>query len=128
MAKRAGATGEAYDKMAGTLSHLFGQVKESAKVVLSVTGEALAKSLAKAGETIKHYAKAIVDLIQRNQQVVVTIAKIVAVVGAAGVAMIILGSVISGIGASFGAVVSVISAFGTAIGIIGSVLAACSRL
>ena len=124
MAKRAGATQEAYDKMAGTLAHLFGQVKESAKVVLSVTGEALAKSLTKAAETIKKYAKGIVDLIQKNQDVVVTIAKIVAIVGAAGIALIILGSVVSGIGAAFGAVVSVIGAFGTAIGVVGSVLAA----
>ena len=124
MADRAGATEEAYEKMSKTLTHLFNQVKESAKVVLSVTGEALAKSLAKAGAIIKKYAKGIIDLIQKNQQVVVTIAKIVAVVGAAGIALIILGSVLSGIGAAFGAVVSVISAFGTAIGVIGSVLAA----
>ena len=124
MAKRAGSADEAFEKMAGTLAHLFGQVKESAKVVLSVTGEALAKSLGKAAATIKKYAKGIVDLIQKNQQVVVTIAKIVAIVGAAGVALIILGTVISGIGAAFGAVVSVITAFGIAIGVVGSVLAA----
>ncbi|NIA06902.1 MAG: phage tail tape measure protein [Actinobacteria bacterium] len=124
MAKRAGSTQEAYDKMANTLGHLFSQVKEAAKLILSVTGEALAQSLAEAATKIKKYSKVIVDLIQKNQQVVVTIAKMVVLVGAAGIALIILGSVISGVGAAFGAVASVVSAFGTAIGVIGSVLAA----
>ena len=124
MADRAGSTQQAFDKMAATLGHLFSQVKEAGKLILSVTGEALAKSLTKAAATIKDFAKAVAELIQKNQQVVVTIAKIIVLVGAVGIALVILGAVISGIGAAFGAVASIVSAFGTAIGIVGSILAA----
>ena len=124
MADRAGSTQQAFDKMANTLGHLFSQVKEAGKLILSVTGEALADSLGKAATVIKDFAKAVADLIQKNQQVVVTIAKIIVLVGAVGIGLVILGAVISGVGAAFAAAASVVGAFGTAISIVSSVLAA----
>ena len=68
--------------------------------------------------------KIVADWIKENSGLVVSIAKIAAVVLAAGAAFIVIGTAISGFAATLGVIGSVISGVGTAIGILGSMLAA----
>lgn len=68
--------------------------------------------------------KIVADWIKQNSGLVVSIAKIAAVVLAAGVAFIVIGSAISGFAATLGLIASVVSGVGTAIGLLGFMLAA----
>ncbi|MCK4602196.1 MAG: phage tail tape measure protein, partial [Phycisphaerae bacterium] len=124
MAKRAGATETAYAKMSKTLTHSFNQLKQSALVALSVIGEALAEPLANAAKTIKKYAKAVAEVIANNKAMVVTIAKVIGIVGLVGVSLMAVGYAISTLGTIFGALATVITGVGTAVGILGAVLGA----
>ena len=124
MRNRAGATETAYQKMAGTLSHAFGQVKQAGFVALSVVGEALAEPLAKAAAAIKRYAALVTDLIARNKSLVVAIAKVIAVVGAVGAALVVIGVAGSALATVFGGIAAIVTGAAAAIGVLGSVLAA----
>ena len=124
MAKRAGATETAYRKMTKTLTHSFNQLKQSALVALSVLGEALAEPLAKAAKAIRRYAKAVAEVIAKNKAMVVTIAKVIGVVGLVGVSLMVVGYAVSAISSIFGALAAVITGVGTAIGVFGAILGA----
>ncbi|MGH7202526.1 MAG: phage tail tape measure protein, partial [Planctomycetaceae bacterium] len=60
--------------------------------------------------------KVVGDWIKQNSGLVAGIAKIAAVIAAAGLAFIVIGTAISGFGATLGAVAAVITGVGTAIG------------
>ena len=124
MAKRAGATETAYRKMTKTLTHSFNQLKQSALVALSVLGEALAEPLAKAAKAIRRYAKAVAEVIAKNKAMVVTIAKVIGVVGLVGVSLMVVGYGVSALSSIFGALTTVITGVGTAIGVFGTILGA----
>jgi len=124
MSNRAGATETAYQKMANTLSHAFGQIKQAGFVALSVVGEALAEPLARAAAAIKRYAAFVTDLIARNKGLVVAIAKVIAVVGTVGAALVVLGMAGTALATVFGGIAAIVTGAATAIGFLGSVLAA----
>ncbi|QDT33975.1 phage tail tape measure protein [Thalassoglobus polymorphus] len=66
----------------------------------------------------------VADWIKQNSGLVVSIAKIAAVVAAAGLAFIVIGTAVSGFGATLGAIATVITTVGSAIGLVGSMIAA----
>ncbi len=124
MGGRAGATGEAYAKMTGTLMHSLAQLRQAGLSVLSVIGEALAEPVGKAAKAITRYAKLLRELIRENKDVVVTAFKIVGAVGAVGGILVATGTAASILAFALGGLASIASAVGSAIGLIGSVLAA----
>ena len=66
----------------------------------------------------------VADWIKQNSGLVVSIAKIAAVVAGAGLAFIVIGTAVSGFGATLGAIATVITTVGSAIGLVGSMIAA----
>ena len=86
-------------------------------------GAALAPALKQAAEAITNIAVKISAWIQQNQAVVVTVAKIIAGVVAAGIALAILGTAISGLGSIIGVVIGIVTAAVTVFKILGAVIA-----
>ena len=66
----------------------------------------------------------VADWIKQNSGLIVSIAKIAAVVAGAGLAFIVIGTAVSGFGATLGAIATVITTVGSAIGLVGSMIAA----
>jgi len=73
---------------------------------------------------IAEAVKLAADWIKRNQGLVVTLFKIGAAVAAAGIALVLLGTAVSGLASVFGALSAVVTAVGTAIGLVGAALGA----
>lgn len=124
MGSRAGEAEKAYGKMSGTLMQSFRQLKQSVLVAFSAIGEAIAEPLARAAEFIKRWSGYIADFIKNNQALVVSIMKAVAIVGALGIALIVLGMAASALGKIFGLLAIAISVVTTAFSIMASVVAA----
>ena len=124
MLSRAGAAETAYSKMAATLGHSLGQVKQAGKAVLAAIGEALAGSVEDAAKEIKRWAIYVREAIEKNRELIVTIAKVVGIVGVAGGALVAVGAAISLLGFSLGGIAAVVSGVAAAIGLLGSALAA----
>lgn len=110
MGGRAGETGVAFDKMAGTLAHFGRQVKRAGVLILSVIGEALAEPLKGAAAAVKEWGSNVADWISKNKDAVRMLAKTVLLIGGVGAGLVILGTVISGIGFT-------ITGLGTVLGI-----------
>gem|GEM_PF-2160166 len=124
MGTRAGATGEAYAKMTGTLTHSLAQLKQAGLLVLSVIGEALAEPVSKAAKAITRYARMMGELIRNNKGLVFAAVKIVAAVGAVGGILVAAGSAAAVLAFALGGLASVATTVGSAIGLIGSLLGA----
>jgi len=128
MADRAGATETAYAKMTRTIAHAFAQVKQAGLVMLSVIGEALAESLSTFAKRIKGITTTVAEWIGQNKQLVITAAKIVGVVAAAGAAMMGLGVAAKTVAFVFGGIATIITGIGSAIGMLGTAVATVMTL
>ncbi len=108
---------------AAALADAWDILKRSISAVTIQLGAALAPLLAETiGRAIK-FITAIVNWVKQNKALVVTIFKIAAAVVGAGVALIVLGGIISGFGAAISAVVTIVGAVGTAVAILGKIIA-----
>ncbi len=110
MNERAGLTEVAYQKMANTLSMAMARVKQGLIGVLSVIGEALAPTVKKASKLALAYIKQIIAWIKQNKKLVVTAAKIVGVIIAAGAGLIVLGAALKIAAVAIGVVIIVTKA------------------
>ena len=89
-----------------------------------VIGSALAPVLKDFAERATGAIKSVSNWIKQNKQVVVTVFKVAAAVAAGGVALMVLGGLISGVGFAFGTLASIVAGVGTVLGVIGTVLSA----
>ncbi len=87
-------------------------------------GEALVESLRKTTRIITRAVGGIAQWARQNQQVVVSAAKIVALVLAGGAALVVLGTLISGLGAVLGGLATILATAGAALGVMGTALGA----
>ncbi|HEY1068412.1 MAG TPA: phage tail tape measure protein, partial [Pirellulales bacterium] len=124
-ARRLGLTISADDaKAAETFGDRLDDLLKVLKRTVFTIGSALAPLATELAIEITKVATTISEWIKRNKTLVVTVAKIVAGVAAAGAVLVFLGTAIGGVGAAFGWILSVITGVGTAIGLIGAGLAA----
>jgi hypothetical protein len=110
---------EAATVFGDTLDDLWKSIKAGVFAIGSALAPMLTDLIAQA---IK-FVVAVVKWIKENKALVVTVFKIAAAVVGAGVALILLGTIISGFGAAIGAVVTVVAAVGTAVAILGKIIA-----
>lgn len=103
-----------------TLDILWKVLKRTSVVI----GTSLAPVLIDAATWVTNLVVRANDWIKQNRGLIVSVFKIVATVGAAAVALMALGTVISGLGSVFGTIVTIAGGVGTAIAGIGTVLAA----
>lgn len=112
-AQAAEAFGDVLDALTKTVKRLFVTFGSALAPMLKELAESATRIVVRTGEWVR-----------QNKQVIVTVFKVAAAVVAAGVALIGLGLLITGIGAAFGAVAGIVTGVGTALGVIGTALAA----
>jgi hypothetical protein len=123
-ARKLGLTMNAEDAKA---AEIFGDTLDRLWSVIKMTtfqiGAALAPALQKITSIIIDMAVKINAWIQENRNVIVSIAKIIAVVIAGGAALVVLGTIISGLGAVFGKLALVITSIGAVFKMLVSAIA-----
>lgn len=87
-------------------------------------GAALSPLLHDLATSAIRIAKITAGWIRENKALVVTVFKVAASLAAGGAVLVVLGTLISGLGAAFGVAASVITAAGTALGSVGTVIGA----
>ncbi len=101
-----------------TLDDLWKSIKAGVFAIGSALAPMLTDLVAKATKVVV----AVVNWIKQNKALVVTVFNIAAAVVAAGIALVVLGGMISGFGAAISAVVTIVGAVGTAIAILGKII------
>jgi len=87
-------------------------------------GAALAPTLKDIAERITRVIVAATDWIKRNREVVLWALKVAAAITVAGVALIGLGLVVSGLGVALGVLAGIVSGIGTMFGLVGAAIGA----
>jgi hypothetical protein len=85
-------------------------------------GAALAPALQRMADTITRVAVTVSEWVKQNRGLIVQVAKIAAIVVAAGVALIVLGALISGLGAVLGLLATLLSGAAAAFGVMATFL------
>jgi len=111
---------KAAETFGDTLDDLWKVIKSGVFAI----GAALAPLLQDLATSAIRVAKVTADWVRQNKGLIVTVFKIAAGVAAAGVALVVLGTLISGVGAAFGVVASIITGIGTVLGVLGTVIGA----
>ena len=111
---------KAAETFGDTLDDLWKVIKSGVFAI----GAALAPLLQDLATSAIRIAKITADWIRENKARIVTVFKIAAGVAAGGAALVVLGTLISGVGATFGVATSVITGIGTVLGVVGTVIGA----
>lgn len=131
MGERAGATEEAYKKMANTIGFTFDQVIQAAIDVGREIGKAIAAPVREAAEMLIEWSKTVTDLIEKNKGLVLAAAKVVIVIGAIGAGLVALSlaaflikAPLAIIATTFGVIAAVLGAILSPIGLVITAVAA----
>ncbi len=123
-ARRLGLTMSGEDaRAAEALGDAFDRLWSVMRMGMFNIGAALAPMLQTIAETITQLSVTIANWIKANRQVIVTVAKVAAIVVAAGAALVGLGAAISGVGYVMGALASITVAVGAALKILAGAIA-----
>jgi len=104
----------------GALRRLWSAIEG---IALSV-GNALAPVVMELAERLSAAAGFITGFLERNKELIVTVAKIAAGILAAGVAITVLGTLIGGLGSVLGVLATIATGVGSALGLVGAILGA----
>ena len=116
-----GAVGDAIrtaDSFANQMKRLKGQLRDTAVEI----GQALLPVLAPVVAWVARAARNFGQWVQQNRQTVATIFQIAAAVAAAGIALVVLGTIMTNLAAIIGVITAVASAAGTVFSILGSII------
>ena len=123
-ARRLGLTMSSEDaKAAEDFTDALDKLWKVVKMGVFHVGAALAPVLQQVAETITSVAMKVSAWVQANQQLIVTVLKVVAIVIAVGIALAMLGTVISGLGTILGALITVVTTVAAVLKILGAVIA-----
>lgn len=106
--------------LADSLDILWRVLKQGVFII----GSALATTVRDLANTVTRTVVTITNWIKQNRELVVWVAKIAAITAVAGVTLVALGYLVSGIAAAFGTLATIAAGVGTALGVVGSLLAA----
>jgi TP901 family phage tail tape measure protein len=120
----AGIAVETAEQMDAGIGGAFRKLLSAVEGIAIAIGEAIEGPVRKVADVLAIFAGSITRLVNQNRELVATIAKITAIVLGVGVALVIAGTAIVGVGAVLGSLAAIASAAGTAVGIIGTVLGA----
>lgn len=116
-----GAVGDAVrtaGSFANQMKRLRGQLRDTAVEIGQALLPVVTPLVTKAAEVAKRFGQ----WISENRQLVATVFKVAAAVAAAGVALVVLGTLISGIGMVMGTLATIVTGVGTALGLLSSAL------
>ena len=123
-ARRLGLTMSAEDaKAAEDFTDALDKLWKVVKMGVFRVGAALAPILQELAETITNVAVKLGDWVQRNREIIVTVLKVAAAVFAGGIALVALGTIISGLGSALGALITVVTGVGTVFKLLAGVIA-----
>ena len=109
-ARRLGLTMSGEDaKAAEEFSDALNRLWQVVKMGVFNIGAALAPTLQMVAEKIMHVAMVVSAWIKQNRQIIVTVLKVAAVVVAVGIALTVLGTIISGLGTMLGVLITVVT-------------------
>lgn len=129
MARELGITMTTRDATAAAaLNDAMNRLSLQVRALIAQIGAALAPALVEIQERIAPVITTIIDWIKENRGLVITIAKVAAIVIAGGVAMLALGSIISTTVTLIGGMITIVTTLGAVVGAvvsaIGSIFAA----
>jgi len=123
-ARRLGLTMSSEDaKAAEDFTDALDRLWKVIKMGVFHVGAALAPVLQKVADTITTLAVQISAWVQRNQQLIVTVLKVVVGIIAAGAAIAVLGTVISGFATILGGLITVVTTVVAVLKVLGAVIA-----
>lgn len=123
-ARRLGLTMRGEDaKAAEDFTDAMNSLWKVVKMTTFHIGAALAPALEKMTDVVTNIAVKINDWIQQNRAVIVTIGKVILAVLAGGAALVVLGTIISGLGLVIGKLAAVITGMGTVFQMLGAAIA-----
>jgi len=113
------ADAKAAERFTDTLTVLWKVLKQGVFLV----GSALAPVLSQAARWITRIGISAADWIKRNKELIVTVLKVAVCVVAAGAALVVAGTAISGLGQALGVLAGVVTTAGTVFKVLGGILA-----
>ncbi len=108
---RAGATDRGFESLVKTLGFLGSRVKQVGTAIVRSLGAALADSVKKAGEALLGYLAVVTRIVNENAALIISIAKVILVIGTVGAALLSAGIIFAGFAITLSAVANVIGAF-----------------
>jgi hypothetical protein len=102
----------------------FRRLLSAAEGIAIAVGEAIEQPVRRAADALAKVAGWITKVVNRNRELIATIAKVTAIVLGVGLALVVAGAAIVGLGAVFGSLATIVAGVGAAIGVIGTVLGA----
>jgi hypothetical protein len=123
-ARRLGLTMSGEDaKAAEDFTDALDSLWKVVKMGVFHVGAALAPVLQEITGTITGVAVKVSEWIQQNRDLIVTVLKVAAAVFAGGIALAMLGTVISGLGSALGVLITVVTGVGVVFKLLGAVIA-----
>lgn len=123
-ARRLGLTMSGEDaKAAEEFSDALDRLWQVVKMGVFRVGAALAPVLQQLAGTITDVAVKIGAWLEQNRQLIVTVLQVAAAVVAGGIALVTLGTIISGLGSAFGVLATIVTSVGTVFKLLGAVIA-----
>ena len=122
--RSAGIAVQNADQMDAGIGGAFRRLLSAAEGIAIAIGEAIEQPLRRAADALSKIAGWITMVVNRNRELIATIAKVTAIVFGVGLALVVAGAAIVGLGAVFGSLATIVAGVGAAIGVIGSVLGA----
>ncbi len=122
--RSAGIAVQTADQMDAGIGGAFRRLLSAAEGIAIAIGEAIEQPVRRAADALAKIAGWITKVVNRNRELIATIAKVTAIVLGVGIALVVAGAAIVGLGAVFGSLATIIAGVGTALGVIASVLGA----
>lgn len=122
--RSAGIAVQTADQMDAGIGGAFRRLLSAAEGIAIAIGEAIEQPVRRAADALSKIAGWITMVVNRNRELIATIAKVTAIVFGVGLALVVAGAAIVGLGAVFGSLATIVAGLGAAIGAIGSVLGA----
>ena len=122
--RSAGIAVETARQMDAGIGGAFRRLLSAAEGIAIAVGEAIEQPVRRAADALSKIAGWITKVVNRNRELIATIAKVTAIVLAAGIALVVIGAAVVGLGAVFGSLATIVSGVGAALGVIASVVGA----
>jgi TP901 family phage tail tape measure protein len=120
--RSAGIAVQTADQMDAGIGGAFRRLLSAAEGIAIAIGEAIEAPVRRAADALAKIAGWITKVVNRNRELIATIAKVTAIVLGVGLALVVAGAAIVGLGAVFGSLATIAAGAGAAIGVIGSLL------
>ena len=122
--RSAGIAVQTADQMDAGIGGAFRRLLSAVEGIAIAIGEAIEQPVRRAADALAAVAGWITKVVNRNRELIATIAKVTAIALAVGIALVVAGAAIVGLGAVFGAMASIVAGVGTALGVVGAAIAA----